>query len=165
MKGVQADGKEGPENWAKFKLAQEAVEPLRAMLEAASSAGVEVNSNIGLRDLEGQWRVWHNAGHPKDTSFVAHPGTSNHGTGRAIDFHAGFDWLLANAGRYGWINLPMERWHYDFYTTPGAIEQHRKLAEKKSTKRKQVMGGTAKKITAENAELFSNNPTELKKLI
>jgi hypothetical protein len=130
------------------------------MLTDASSEGVEVNSRIGLRDLDGQWRVWHNNGHPDKASFVAKPGTSNHGTGRAIDFETGFDWLLANAGRYGWVNLPSERWHYDHVSTPGIIKKYRIMAESKSTKRKQIMGGEKKKLTNEEKTALASQYDE-----
>lgn len=54
---------------------------------------------------------------------TAIPGTSNHETGLAIDFRdgdgvslswgsPGFEWLTANAGRFGLYNLPSEPWHW-----------------------------------------------------
>lgn len=58
---------------------------------------------------------------------TARPGFSLHEKGLAIDFYAFGDtvrrgtradaWLLANAGRFGLINLPSEAWHY---STTGA---------------------------------------------
>ena len=65
-------------------------------------------------------------------SLCANPGTSNHGWGKAIDIGAccgvnsgtgpAFDWLTANASRYGW-NHPAwaqaggskpEPWHWEY---------------------------------------------------
>lgn len=54
---------------------------------------------------------------------TARPGFSNHESGKAIDFTYGgsvigsrqspaFQWLAANAGRYGLKNLPSEPWHW-----------------------------------------------------
>lgn len=54
---------------------------------------------------------------------TARPGFSNHERGLAIDFTANgraitsrntaaFQWLAANAGRYGFYNLPSEPWHW-----------------------------------------------------
>ncbi len=146
--GKKPDGSNGPKNWVKLEAADEVEGDLQEMLEAASADGVEMHSEIGLRSLEGQWRVWHNNGHPPGHAYVARPGTSNHGTGRAIDFQAGFEWLLENAAHHGWVNLTTERWHYDHVSTPGIIEHHRKMVNN-STKRKQVMGGKAKKLTAD----------------
>ena len=146
--GKMPNGADGPKNWIKCELADEIEGDLREMLKAASADGAELNATIGLRSLEGQWRVWHKAGHPASHSFVASPGTSNHGTGRAIDFHAGFAWLLENAGRHGWVNLTTERWHYDHVSTPGIIEHHRKMINN-STMRKKEMGHKGYALTAD----------------
>ena len=54
---------------------------------------------------------------------TARPGFSRHEQGRAIDFtfnggsitthaNAGFQWLAANAPKYGFVNLPSEPWHW-----------------------------------------------------
>ncbi len=61
---------------------------------------------------------------------TARPGTSEHESGLAVDFtwrgqticyprsasrcsgNAAFDWLRANAGRFGLYNLPSEAWHW-----------------------------------------------------
>lgn len=54
---------------------------------------------------------------------TARPGSSNHESGTAIDFacngggsvsrgNACWNWLEANAGKYGLINLPSEAWHW-----------------------------------------------------
>jgi LAS superfamily LD-carboxypeptidase LdcB len=54
---------------------------------------------------------------------TARPGQSMHEQGLAIDFtyngsliqshsSVGYQWLRANAGRYGFYNLPSEAWHW-----------------------------------------------------
>lgn len=53
---------------------------------------------------------------------TAVPGTSMHEIGEAVDFtsdgrtvargSAAFAWLTANAGRFGFHNLPSEPWHW-----------------------------------------------------
>ena len=54
---------------------------------------------------------------------TARPGSSLHEQGLAVDFSAGggfiesrtspaFVWLAANAGRFGFANLPSEPWHW-----------------------------------------------------
>lgn len=58
---------------------------------------------------------------------TAIPGESQHELGLAVDFtvdgailtpgSAGFNWMVANAGSYGLINLPSEAWHWS--TTGG----------------------------------------------
>lgn len=61
------------------------------------------------------------------TPPTAIPGESQHELGLAVDFtengailtpgSAGFNWMVANAGSYGLINLPSEAWHWS--TTGG----------------------------------------------
>lgn len=58
---------------------------------------------------------------------TARPGKSQHELGLAVDFtengailtwgSPGFEWMVANAGAYGLINLPSEAWHWS--TTGG----------------------------------------------
>ncbi|WP_420120921.1 M15 family metallopeptidase [Nakamurella sp.] len=65
-------------------------------------------------------------------SLCADPGTSNHGWAKAVDIGAccavnsgsgaAFDWLTANAGRFGWVHPPWaqpggskpEPWHWEY---------------------------------------------------
>jgi hypothetical protein len=67
-------------------------------------------------------------------SLAAVPGTSNHGWGLALDLGCGvqssrsaqYRWLVANAGRFGWVHPtwamhdPFEPWHWEFGHLPGA---------------------------------------------
>jgi hypothetical protein len=61
-------------------------------------------------------------------SLAAVPGTSNHGWGLALDLGCGiqssrsaqYRWMVANAGRFGWVHPawavhdPFEPWHWEF---------------------------------------------------
>jgi peptidoglycan hydrolase CwlO-like protein len=108
-------------------------EQLRQLLSAASSAGINLGG-YGYRDINAQiqlrrqncgtsdYAIWYM---PADGCRppTARPGYSMHERGLAIDFQAngsfinsrtnpGFVWLAANAGRFGFINLPSEPWHW-----------------------------------------------------
>jgi len=108
-------------------------EQLRQLLAAASSAGIRL-SGYGYRDINAQiqlrrqncgtsdYAVWYA---PADSCRppTARPGYSMHERGLAIDFQAngsfinsrsnpGYIWLAANAGRFGFLNLPSEPWHW-----------------------------------------------------
>jgi multidrug efflux pump subunit AcrA (membrane-fusion protein) len=111
---------------------------LRGLLQAAQADGIFLNG-YGWRDTNNQialrmqncgtsdYAVWHM---PPDgcSPPTARPGTSMHERGLAIDFSVNgrfiksrsdpaFVWLAANAGRFGFINLPSEPWHWS--TTGG----------------------------------------------
>jgi peptidoglycan hydrolase CwlO-like protein len=108
-------------------------EQLRQLLSAASSAGINLGG-YGYRDINVQiqlrrqncgtsdYAVWYA---PADSCRppTARPGYSMHERGLAIDFQSnglfinsrsnpGYIWLAANAGRFGFINLPSEPWHW-----------------------------------------------------
>jgi D-alanyl-D-alanine carboxypeptidase len=67
-------------------------------------------------------------------SLAAVPGTSNHGWGLALDLGCGiqrsrsaqYRWMVANAGRFGWVHPawavhdPFEPWHWEFGHLSGA---------------------------------------------
>ncbi|MBK5222784.1 MAG: D-alanyl-D-alanine carboxypeptidase family protein [Acidimicrobiia bacterium] len=101
-----------------------------AMLQAAAADGIvlggggyrDSSSQIRLRTVNGCPDVWH-ASASRCRVPTAIPGTSMHEKGLAIDFtangrsissrgSAGFQWLDANAHRYGFKNLPSEPWHW-----------------------------------------------------
>ncbi|MEU5882818.1 D-alanyl-D-alanine carboxypeptidase family protein [Spirillospora sp. NPDC047279] len=77
------------------------------------------------RSLANQNRVY-----AQRPGFAAVPGTSNHGKGQAVDLCGGvqnsgslqFNWLEANAGKYGWrhpawaYSNPFEPWHWEYGT-------------------------------------------------
>lgn len=96
----------------------------RQMLEAASSDGVELRGNC-WRSSEVQMQLrQQNCPDPINSPAsacsppTARVGSSNHERGLAIDFSncsrgsACFNWLSANAARYGFSNLPSESWHW-----------------------------------------------------
>lgn len=111
---------------------------LRSMLAAAQEDGIflggygwrDINTQIALRMQNcgtSDYAVWDM---PPDQCSppTARPGMSMHEQGLAIDFSVNgrflnsrsdpaFVWLAANAGRYGFSNLPSEPWHWS--TTGG----------------------------------------------
>lgn len=104
-----------------------------AMIEAARADGVDLGgwgyrSNIRQIELRqahcgsSEYDIW-----DKPASLcrppTARPGKSMHERGLAIDFtynggsitthsNPGFQWLANNAGRWGFVNLPSEPWHW-----------------------------------------------------
>ena len=106
---------------------------LADLLAAADAAGISLAGG-GYRDPAGQIAVRRSNCGTSDYAIyqmpasscsppTARPGTSMHEQGLAIDFtHGGriissrssvaFQWLIANASRYGLYNLPSEPWHW-----------------------------------------------------
>jgi septal ring factor EnvC (AmiA/AmiB activator) len=110
---------------------------LRALLDAARADGIVLGGSgyrspeaqAALRRANGCPDVWTS---PASSCRVptAIPGSSEHEKGLAVDFtyqgrticfprpsssctgNPAFDWLRANAGRYGLVNLPSEAWHW-----------------------------------------------------
>lgn len=114
-------------------VATSIAEQLRQLLAAASAAGISLGG-YGYRDNAAQiqlrrqncgtsdYAIWYM---PADACRppTARPGSSMHERGLAIDFQAngsfinshsnpGYIWLAANAGRFGFSNLPSEPWHW-----------------------------------------------------
>ena len=85
-----------------------------AMVAAAKREGVDLQIGSGWRSRQQQevlYRKYLNG----TGNLAARPGTSNHESGRAIDFKntpGAFAWLKKNAQRFGFKNLPGEPWHY-----------------------------------------------------
>jgi peptidoglycan hydrolase CwlO-like protein len=105
---------------------------LQSLLSAAAADGIQFSGG-GYRDPAGQIAVRRsNCGSSNYAIYqmpasacrppTARPGQSMHERGLAIDFtqggrtltrgSAGFQWLQANAGRFGFRNLPSEPWHW-----------------------------------------------------
>jgi septal ring factor EnvC (AmiA/AmiB activator) len=106
---------------------------LADLVGAADAAGISLAGG-GYRDPAGQIAVRRNNCGTSNYAIyempasscrppTARPGTSMHERGLAIDFtHGGriissrssaaFQWLNANASRYGFYNLPSEPWHW-----------------------------------------------------
>jgi D-alanyl-D-alanine carboxypeptidase len=104
--------------------------PLQHMIDDAAKAGVKLSGGgfrtreqqIALRTTNGCPDVWTA---PASSCRVptAIPGRSLHELGLAIDLSTGgktigsrtspaYKWLAANAGKYGFTNLPSEPWHW-----------------------------------------------------
>lgn len=89
------------------------------MLATAEQEGITLTGS-GFRDLAGQLLAGQRNGCPPNWTSssecnvpTAPVGTSNHGWGVAIDFSTyNFSWLSANAGEFGFYNLPSESWHW-----------------------------------------------------
>jgi hypothetical protein len=106
---------------------------LEGMLAAAASSGF-VLGGTGYRDINRQIELRRqNCGTSHYAIYemspeqcrppTARPGASKHEQGLAVDFtwngstitsrsSPAFQWLAANAGRWGFINLPSEPWHW-----------------------------------------------------
>lgn len=97
---------------------------LKNMFRDMQAAGIQPPGiGQGFRSYEGQVAAkerWTRAGNP---SMAATPGRSVHGLGLAADLTDGngnsltqaqYDWMIRNAGRYGIVNLPSERWHWQY---------------------------------------------------
>lgn len=92
----------------------------------AATAGVLLRAGSSFRSMEHQQSLF-----TGDTSLVARPGYSSHQAGVAIDFSgmsakgggscatrathssAGYQWLRANAEKYGFKQYSVEAWHWD----------------------------------------------------
>jgi D-alanyl-D-alanine carboxypeptidase len=104
--------------------------PFQRMIDDAAKAGVPLSGGgfrtrqqqIALRTVNGCPDIWTA---PSSSCKVptAIPGRSLHEIGLAIDMTSGrktisdrkssaFKWLAGNAGRYGFVNLPSEPWHW-----------------------------------------------------
>lgn len=106
---------------------------VQALLSAAGNAGISLGGG-GFRDPSEQIRLRQKHCGPTEydiyskpssqcTPPTAPPGRSMHERGLAIDFtsggalitsrsHPAYQWLAANAGSYGFSNLPSEPWHW-----------------------------------------------------
>jgi D-alanyl-D-alanine carboxypeptidase len=103
--------------------------PLQRMIDDAKADGIAISGGgfrtkqrqIELRTINGCPDVWTA---PSSSCRVptAIPGRSLHEIGLAVDITSGgrtinakspaFGWLVKNAGRYGFVNLPSEAWHW-----------------------------------------------------
>ena len=104
--------------------------PFQRMIDDAAKAGIQLSGGgfrtraqqIALRTANGCRDVWTA---PASSCRVptAIPGRSLHELGLAVDLSTGgrtigsrtspaYKWLAANAGRYGFVNLPSEPWHW-----------------------------------------------------
>ncbi|MGI8663087.1 MAG: D-alanyl-D-alanine carboxypeptidase family protein [Acidimicrobiales bacterium] len=109
-------------------VASSIADQLARLLDAADASGVSLGGS-GYRDPR-QQQALRNRNCPDPINSppgacsppTARAGTSMHEQGVAIDFtegatvlrsgSAGYQWLAANAGRFGFSNLPSEPWHW-----------------------------------------------------
>lgn len=97
------------------------------LIAAAKRDGIQLYGNSTYRTMENQEKLCADnagcSGNPPDYTWVAKPGTSNHQMGYAIDIgdsgynaitsgSTQFNWLKANAAKYGIYNYPKEPWHW-----------------------------------------------------
>ena len=116
-----------------IRVHQSIADNLAGLLSAAQSDGISL-SGWGYRDSQRQIELRRqNCGSSNYAVYqmspsacsppTARPGASNHERGLAVDFTYGgstiksrsspaFQWLRANAARYGFYNLPSEPWHW-----------------------------------------------------
>ncbi len=116
-----------------IRVHQSISQNLANMLQAAANDGVLLGgggyrnaaSQIALRRVHcgtSEYEVYQKPSY-QCRPPTARPGFSNHERGLAVDFTANgraitsrgtsaFQWLSANAGRYGFFNLPSEPWHW-----------------------------------------------------
>lgn len=106
-----------------------------ALATDAAASGVTIRANSSFRSMPHQQRLWNANPNPQ---AVARPGSSPHQSGQAIDIDLGesmsaksgaqscsnrmtrrgnkvWDWLLANADRYGLKQYSAEAWHWDTF--------------------------------------------------
>ena len=116
-----------------IRIHQSLANNLAGLLSAAESDGISL-SGWGYRDSQRQIELRRqNCGTSNYAVYqmspsacsppTARPGQSNHERGLAVDFtyngstiqsrsSPAFQWLRANASRYGFYNLPSEPWHW-----------------------------------------------------
>jgi peptidoglycan hydrolase-like protein with peptidoglycan-binding domain len=92
----------------------------KKMVLAAKRAGIPLSSTSGFRTMAEQQRLWVQFG--MNPNRVARPGFSNHQQGLSMDIGGvggfgtrAFNWLRANAGRFGFVNdVAGEFWHWTY---------------------------------------------------
>jgi len=116
-----------------INVARQIASQVDGLLAAAQAAGVRLSGG-GFRSPQKQIDLRRQNCGPTDydiyqkksslcTPPTAIPGLSNHEKGLAIDFtyngggikdhsNPGYQWLAANAGKFGLYNLPSEPWHW-----------------------------------------------------
>ncbi len=117
----------------------EAITSYNAMVAAAARDGVKLRGIGCYRDYATQVTVRNDWCSRGQCDMAAVPGTSNHGWGKAVDFAdqsgeltfdaAGYAWLKAWAGFYGWIHPAVmepdgsipEPWHWEWIGDGGKM--------------------------------------------
>ena len=99
-------------------LEPSAANKFEQMKAAAAADGINLNINNAYRSYEKQVELANKLGLYSQGGKAARPGTSNHGWGKAVDLNVkanpgSFEWLKQNASKYGFKNIPRERWHWE----------------------------------------------------
>lgn len=85
----------------------------------AAQQGVALPIVDAYRTLEDQHRLAGELGLYSEGGLAAHPGTSQHGWGRAVDIELddrSLNWMRNNAWKYGFVEpVPREPWHWEFH--------------------------------------------------
>ncbi len=121
-----------------IKLRSEALDSYRRMVAAARSESPTIGADHSLLTIVSGYRTPEddNARCAKDNDCgnVTRAFCSAHRTGLAIDLNLGggspissddqnrlrqtktpaYAWMVANAGRFGWVNYPFEPWHWEW---------------------------------------------------
>lgn len=123
------------ETWRGATLDAAAMAAYRTMVLAAQADGVTLVAGSTYRSNAAQYALRGTNGcrgreydrSCKGNPQTAIPGTSQHELGMAVDFRnmstrtgAGFKWLKANAGRFGWKNFDPEPWHWSWGAGAGS---------------------------------------------
>jgi hypothetical protein len=111
------------------KLQPNAAAAYEAMVQAAKQDGVSWSITDSYRPYAAQVKVAQEKGLYSQGGLAARPGTSNHGWGTALDLGGGAnsrgtkqnDWLMANAGRFGFSTIPREPWHWEYKGSGAAV--------------------------------------------
>lgn len=95
----------------------EAAKAYQAMVKAASEEGITWGITDSYRDYNSQVKVAREKGLYSQGGLAATPGKSNHGWGLAADLKlndAAFKWLQQNGRKFGFKNIPKEKWHWEY---------------------------------------------------
>jgi hypothetical protein len=111
------------------RLQPSAAAAYEAMVQAAKADGITWSITDSYRPYAAQVKVAQEKGLYSQGGLAARPGTSNHGWGTALDLGGGAnskgtkqnDWLVANAGRFGFSTIPREPWHWEYKGSGAAI--------------------------------------------
>jgi len=107
---------------AGHRLRADAANAYLQMVASARAAGVQWTITDSYRTYEVQVRLAQEKGLYGEGGLAARPGTSRHGWGLAVDLGGGANssgtvqnnWLVANAGSFGFKTIPREPWHWEY---------------------------------------------------
>lgn len=109
------------------KLLAPAAEAWEEMRARAAADGVDLRAIDTYRSYDVQASAYQDHLSGKKKANVLPPGRSEHGNGLAVDVTNGalvgpgdveWEWLNANAARFGWHPISNESWHWEFRGQP-----------------------------------------------